>query len=165
MQLFNQNEIKSEPWTFVQNSEEVPASGDIVVSFTRLVAEFKTLMLHPDRLGVTVPNNCSIAELEPYLQRLQLVVLEFPVFTDGRAYSQARTLRNNYSFEGELRASGNLLPDQLSFMHQVGFDYFDIEDERFNLESWSNSTKAISLSYQHTFARHAQTSIPDARER
>lgn len=164
MPLLSQKEIKSDPWIFVQDEEAIPATGDVVVSFTRLVAEFKTLMLHPDRLGVVFPNDLPIADLEPYLQRLQLVVLEFPVFTDGRAYTQARAVRKQYGFTGELRATGNLLPDQLGFMHQVGFDYFDIADERFNSESWLKAADSISLSYQRNLTSRHQTSILDARE-
>ena len=66
-------------------------------------------------------------------------------------------------FAGELRATGNLLPDQLSFMQQVGFDYFSISDERFDLETWLKAAQAISLSYQRTFASRGQTSVHSER--
>ncbi len=164
MPLLNQREIKADTWRFLEDNEPLPALGDIVVTLDRLVSEFKTLMLHPDSLGVSIPNDRPVAELEPYLQRLQLVVLEFPVFTDGRAYSQARALRSHLEFSGELRATGNLLPDQLGFMQQVGIDWFDIADERFDLTHWLKASDAISLTYQRRFTSRNQVNIVDARD-
>jgi uncharacterized protein (DUF934 family) len=164
MPLLNQRKIKTDPWNFIDDGEPVPARGDIAVSFDRLVAEFKALMLHDGRLGVVFPNNLSVSNLAPYLQRLQLVALGFPAFTDGRAYSQARELRIHLNFAGELRATGNLLPDQLAFMQQVGFDYFDIADTRFSLEAWLRAAEAISLSYQPSFATRSQTAVSTARD-
>ncbi len=163
MPLLNQREFKADPWTFLDTSEPVPSGGDIVVPFERLVSDFKTLMLHDGQLGVAFPNNLPVTELEPYLQRLQLVTLDFPAFTDGRAYSQARELRTHFGFKGELRAAGNLLPDQLGFMQQVGFDYFEIADERFSLDAWLDAATSISLSYQPSFTSRSQMPISTAR--
>ncbi|NBW49872.1 MAG: DUF934 domain-containing protein [Betaproteobacteria bacterium] len=48
--------------------------------------------------------------------------LNFPKFTDGRAYSQAFLLRRRLGFTGELRATGDVLIDQLVQMERTGFD-------------------------------------------
>ena len=48
--------------------------------------------------------------------------LVFPKFTDGRAYSQAFMLRRRLGFAGELRATGDVLIDQLVQMQRTGFD-------------------------------------------
>ena len=48
--------------------------------------------------------------------------LQFPAFTDGRAYSQAFLLRRRLRFAGELRATGDVLIDQLLLMQRTGFD-------------------------------------------
>ena len=56
------------------------------------------------------------------------MVLEFPTFTDGRAYSYARTLRERYGYAGEVRATGDVLRDQLAFMQRAGFDAFELAD-------------------------------------
>jgi len=48
--------------------------------------------------------------------------LQFPAFTDGRAYSQAFLLRRRLGFGGELRATGDVLIDQLVQMQRTGFD-------------------------------------------
>ena len=85
-----------------------------------------------------------------YLPRLALVVLNFPVFNDGRSFSLARQLRLD-GYAGEIRATGNVMPDLLQFMLQVGFDTFDVST-RFSPELWLRSLRRISLTYQHGLA-------------
>lgn len=62
-------------------------------------------------------------ELIPFLERLRLVEVNFPVFGDGRGYSAARILREA-GYAGELRAVGDVLVDQIAFMRRCGFDAF-----------------------------------------
>ncbi len=62
-------------------------------------------------------------DLLPYLDRLRLIEVNFPAYTDGRGYSAARILREA-GYEGELRAVGDVLIDQLSHMRRCGFDAF-----------------------------------------
>jgi uncharacterized protein (DUF934 family) len=61
--------------------------------------------------------------LIPYLDRLALVEVDFPRFRDGRGYSSARILREA-GYKGEIRASGDVLVDQIVFMRRCGFDSF-----------------------------------------
>ena len=65
-------------------------------------------------------------ELNGDVHRFALIVLNFPKFSDGRAYSQARVLREHLGYQGELRATGQVLRDQLLYMHRAGFDAFEI---------------------------------------
>lgn len=62
-------------------------------------------------------------DLLPWLDRLSLVEVNFPSFGDGRGYSAARILRE-HGYEGEIRAVGDVLLDQLSHMRRCGFDAF-----------------------------------------
>ncbi len=62
-------------------------------------------------------------DLLPHLGRLQLIEVNFPVFGDGRGYSAARILREA-GYQGELRAVGEVLVDQVAFMRRCGFDAF-----------------------------------------
>jgi uncharacterized protein (DUF934 family) len=62
-------------------------------------------------------------ELLPFLDRIRLVEIEFPAFTDGRGYSAARILREA-GYQGELRAIGAVFVDQLSHLRRCGFDSF-----------------------------------------
>ncbi len=80
-------------------------------------------------------------ELVPHLQRLSLVEVNFPAFGDGRGYSSARILREA-GYEGELRAVGDVLVDQLAYMRRCGFDAFepdqqlDMDDVKAAFERW-----------------------------
>lgn len=69
-------------------------------------------------------------ELAPWLAGLSLIALEFPSFRDGRAYSQAYLLRSRLGWQGELRAVGDVLRDQLSHMRQCGFDAFAVREDK-----------------------------------
>ena len=73
-------------------------------------------------VGVVFPNDADIEELEADLPRLSLVALQFPKWTDGRAYSQAHLLRARYRFPGEVRATGEVLVDMLPLLQRTGFD-------------------------------------------
>ena len=62
-------------------------------------------------------------DLLPYLDRLKLIEVNFPVFTDGRGFSSARVLREA-GYTGELRAVGELPVDHLALLRRCGFDAF-----------------------------------------
>ena len=73
------------------------------------------------RTGVTLANTVDIETLEADLPRLSLVALQFPKWIDGRAYSQAHVLRVRLGYRGEVRATGDVLVDQLAQMQRTGF--------------------------------------------
>jgi len=70
-----------------------------------------------------IPNDAELAELATSgaLAGVGCIELQFPKFTDGRAYSQALLLRRRYKFAGDIRATGDVLIDQLVHMHRSGF--------------------------------------------
>jgi uncharacterized protein (DUF934 family) len=73
-------------------------------------------------VGVKLANDQDVELLEADLPRLALVVLQFPKWVDGRAYSQARLLRSRYRFAGEVRATGDVLVDMMPLLQRTGFD-------------------------------------------
>ena len=74
--------------------------------------------------AVRVEPGDDARELIPHLERLALVEVNFPAFGDGRGYSSARLLREA-GYEGELRAVGDVLVDQVAYMRRCGFDAFE----------------------------------------
>ncbi len=146
MPLLKDSEIIADTWLRLEDNASVPATGDIIVPFARLLAEFGKLSKRRGRVGIEFPNAERAEVLESFLPALSLVALPFPKFADGRAYSQARQLRQ-LGFAGELRASGDVLPDQLAFMLEVGFDTFEITT-RFSPDIWRRTAQGLSLSYQ-----------------
>jgi uncharacterized protein (DUF934 family) len=72
--------------------------------------------------GLALGNTVDVLALRADLPRLALIVLDFPKWTDGRAYSQARLLRSRLGFSGQLRAAGDALVDMLPLLQRTGFD-------------------------------------------
>jgi uncharacterized protein (DUF934 family) len=81
------------------------------------------------------------------LDRFAVVALEFPVFTDGRAFTSARLLRERYGYTGEVRAVGNVLRDQVLFMLRCGFDAFEMKSDD-AAENWRAAIAEIDVFYQ-----------------
>ena len=73
-------------------------------------------------VGVMLPNDTEVKSIAADLPRLSLVALSFPKWIDGRAYSQAHTLRARYRYAGEVRATGEVLVDMLLLLARTGFD-------------------------------------------
>ena len=81
------------------------------------------------------------------VNRLSLVVLEFPKFRDGRAFSWARMLRTRLGFKGEIRAVGDFLYDQINYQHRVGFDAWEVPDA-FTLAQFQRALTEMTNVYQ-----------------
>jgi uncharacterized protein (DUF934 family) len=150
MPLLRNNAFVHDDWKAAGSEEALP-DGNAIVPFARLLKEFDALSKRPGKLGVVFPSVERAEVLRTFLPALSLIVLSFPSFTDGRAYSIARQLRE-MGFAGELRAAGNVLPDQLQFMRQVGFDAFEVSD-RFPPALWLRSQRQMSLAYQRGLYR------------
>ncbi|KVS73609.1 MULTISPECIES: DUF934 domain-containing protein [Burkholderia] len=75
---------------------------------------------HDDTM-LTIGNDEELPPLAGRIAQVTRIDLQFPSFTDGRAYSQAYLLRKRYGFIGDLRATGEVLVDQLLLMERTGF--------------------------------------------
>jgi uncharacterized protein (DUF934 family) len=106
--------------------------------------------LNPSALeapALTLANTDDVAQLGARLDGVKLIVLSFPKFTDGRAYSQARLLRERLGYRGELRATGAVFLDQLPFMLRCGFDSFESDQKGFG-EALVKARTLFSVVYQ-----------------
>ena len=147
MPLLKEGRLIEDTWVVLADGANAPAKANIVVSFDRLKQDLKSLISREGLLGVYLDNNVDVHELAPFIEKLSIISLNFPVFTDGRAYSQARTLTTELEFTGELRATGDVLVDQGIFMSQCGFTTFET-DERQSPNQWLSIANAMSLAYQ-----------------
>jgi uncharacterized protein (DUF934 family) len=120
-------EVVQDRYLRIVDDSPVPEEGPVLLPAARFLADAERIAGRPGATGVIWPNDRDIAELAPYLGRLSLIALVFPTFKDGRAYSQARTLRERYGFAGELRATGDVLRDQFLFLHRAGFNAFELK--------------------------------------
>ncbi|MBV8468280.1 MAG: DUF934 domain-containing protein [Burkholderiaceae bacterium] len=81
-------------------------------------------------VGVQLANDFDVEEIAADLPWLGLVVLNFPKWVDGRAYTQARLLRSRYRFAGEIRAAGEVLVDMLPLLQRTGFDAIQLRRDQ-----------------------------------
>ncbi|MBE1723981.1 DUF934 domain-containing protein [Bombella apis] len=99
--------------------------------------------------AISLAPDVEVEELRSHLGSLTLIVLEFPVFRDGRAFTQARSLREYEGYEGEIRASGHLLPDQAIHFRRCGFDSVVLPDGA-NVKDWEDQLGRYQFYYQNT---------------
>lgn len=153
--LINLHEIIEDKWHKFDDEEPIRDAEQVIVSFDRLRTDGNQLEKSECLLGVELDVTANVAEIEVLLPRLQLVVLKFDAFADGRAFSQARLLRNRFFFKGDIRARGEVLRDQLSFMQRCGINQFYLADSEDTNLAFSAFTD-ISNNYQpepaHTLA-------------
>src|SRR3954470_6700627 len=149
MPLVKNGKILADAFLRVADDADVPGDGAVLVTAARFLADPEALLRRPGKLGVIWPNNRDVDDLVPYLDRLAVVALVFPTFRDGRAYSQARLLRERYGYRGELRATGQVLRDQFVFMLRAGFTAFEVKKQA-DAEAFTETVKRYSVFYQPT---------------
>ena len=126
MPLVKNGKISDDAFVHVADDAPLPPDGAILISAARFLEDPEAISRRLGKTGVVWPNSRDVDDLVPYLDRLAAVALVFPTFRDGRAYSQARLLRERFLYHGELRATGQVLRDQFVFMLRAGFDAFDV---------------------------------------
>ncbi len=102
------------------------------------------------RIGALVPNTTQASSLKPIQDGLALIAIDFPATGDGRGFSLARGLRDQ-GYQGLLRATGALIPDQFAFALSCGFDEVEIDDARAARQpigQWLGALASISVHYQ-----------------
>jgi len=149
MPLVKGGKITADPFVHLADDPELPAEGAIMITAARFLADAEALSARAGKTGVIWPNNRDVDDLVPYLARLAAVALVFPTFRDGRAYSQARLLRERHGYKGELRATGQVLRDQFVFMLRAGFDTFEVKKDA-DAEAFAATVKRYSVFYQPT---------------
>jgi len=159
MALLRNARVEDDDWVFVADDQPVPTDGPVAVSLARYQAERDRLNGRQDPLGLVLASGETPRAVAGDVGRFALICLDFPKFTDGRAYSAARLLRERFGFQGELRATGNVLRDQLAFMWRCGIDAFEIPDS-VNALQWLSALNEISVHLQP-----AADGPPDGGER
>lgn len=145
--------IVADDFTRLDDTTPLPASGKVIVSHARWLAEHAALAARGG-VGVAIPPNLEPATLAADLSKLPLIALDFSFIQpkpeggrtfDGRAYSQARLLRERLGYKGELRAIGGVFRDAMYYMARCGVDAFELPEAQ--LEDALNAFKDFSLGY------------------
>jgi uncharacterized protein (DUF934 family) len=146
MPLIKDGAFSDDAFVTVADDAALP-DGAAIVSLARFQKEREALLARNAPLGLQLkaPENPEV--LGEDVQRFSVIVLEFPVFRDGRAFSWARMLRERLKFTGEIRATGHFLYDQIAYMKRVGFDAWNVA-EGFTLDQFHRALTEITNVYQ-----------------
>jgi len=148
--LIKNGEVINDSWHLLDKDatlDGLPNSDSIIVPLALWLEHSHALKARDGGLGVWLDSDEEVESIADDLSQFQVVALNFPVFSDGRNYSNARLLRDRYQYQGEVRAIGDVLRDQLFFMQRCGFDAFALRADR-NAEEALESLKDFSNCYQ-----------------
>ena len=152
MPLIKNGELAEDTWTFV-GEDDIPSSGCITVPLAKLINDSDVLLARNEQIGVRLEPADDPHDLSPYLDRISLIEIDFPKYTDGRGFSQAQLLRRRLGYIGELRAVGHVLRDQILYMNRSGFDAY--QTSRANLPKVMEALEEYSAFYQPAADGHA----------
>lgn len=158
MLLLDRNGLKAELWS--RDSDE---AAHRLVPFDALDGALAAAGNHT--LGVEIPNTVRVEALQPHFDRLSLIAIAFPSFSDGRGFSIAKSLRNA-GYRGTLRAVGPLIADQFAYALACGFDEVELPPDsaaRQPVALWLAAAKAFHATYQRNHQPGAGLSILDQR--
>ncbi len=125
--LIRNRQLATDSWQQPEPGGAIPPTGDVLVPLARWQSEREAFLAREGRVGVLLEPADEPGVLAADLGRLALVAVNFPKFTDGRGYSVGRMLRERNKFNGELRAVGWVLRDNLRYMERCGFDAFELK--------------------------------------
>lgn len=127
MVIKNRKQERNTLW-HLNDGEPLPRS-DITVSLKRWQQQHNALLAHPFNIGIRLSPDDELTDIVDDLDEIDLVTLDFTSLTDGRGYSQARKLRVELMFNGEIRALG-ADRDNLSLLERCGVDAFECRGNR-----------------------------------
>ena len=129
MALWRPGGFAADSFSRLADDGAAPAEGAVIVTLKRWLAERDALAGRESPVGVAVEAGADAQAHLADLAERPLVALAFEKFGDGRAFSYARLLRDRYGFKGELRATGDVLIDEIPLMLRCGFTAFEVTNE------------------------------------
>ena len=133
-QLIKNETVAVDPWKTLELAEgETPETvalpaGDIIFPLAVWLARKNEIISCHKRIGLLLQADERVEDVADDLEYFIIIAVNFPKFVDGRGYTTASLLRQRYQYQGELRAVGDILHDQLFFMRRVGFDAYAFKD-------------------------------------
>ncbi|WP_092437768.1 DUF934 domain-containing protein [Collimonas sp. OK607] len=133
--IIKNREVIADEWSVLRLNEgesadsvSIPA-GKVIVPFSVWQAQRAQLQDRAE-IGVWLSSDAPADSVKEDLAHFAVIGVDFPKFTDGRGYSIAYNLRTRLGYNGELRAIGDVLRDQLFYMQRVGFDAFAVRADK-----------------------------------
>jgi len=130
IRLWTEEGFRDDQWIRAEDAQALGGNlGVILPLATFLALDEATRTEKAARIGVHLEPGEQIEAVVPFLATLPLVSLGFPAFSDGRSYSKAQLLRTRHGYKGAIRASGEVLIDQIPLMLRTGFSEFEVSHE------------------------------------
>jgi uncharacterized protein (DUF934 family) len=125
--LWTPSGFREDEWTHAESAEALAGNGRFILPLAAFLSlDPQQRVSAKERLGVLLQPGDKLEAIAGLLDQLSLVALAFPAFNDGRSFSKAELLRSRHGFEGAVRATGQVLIDQLPHMLRLGFDEFEV---------------------------------------
>ncbi len=157
MPLYRNGQRAEDLWIVIPDDEQVPETGPVIVGKARLIEDAVTLFQRSGSNGLVLKPGQTLEGLEAAIPRLKLIAIVIGRYTDGRGYSLARLLRDRYRFAGELRATGDVLTDQIGLLLRAGFDTIEVND--------AATIRALDERRVVAVRHHYQSASPSVPER
>lgn len=147
--MITQSGLYSNHWTPLDVDQTTVSTENTLVPFSTL--EQIVFDIDKSALGVSVENDVDFTDSDTVRSLLEFgtIALNFPKYVDGRAYSQARLLRERYGYQGNILATGDVLRDQLYYMFRCGFTVFALRDDQ-DAEASMAAFNEFTVQYQNS---------------
>ncbi|MCR4268669.1 DUF934 domain-containing protein [Nitratireductor sp. ZSWI3] len=149
IRLWTERGFREDDWRRGEDAAALADAGRVILPLEAFLALDPELReREAERIGVELLPGEALDALLPYLPRLPLVALAFPAFNDGRSYSKAELLRTRHGYRGEIRATGDILIDQVAHMLRVGFSGLAVSNPHTLAQLEAGKEAGIPLYYQ-----------------
>jgi uncharacterized protein (DUF934 family) len=159
-QIIKGRAVVDDDWSVLRLDEgqapetvEVP-EGKIIVPLKVWLVQRNTLATR-QQLGIWFASDEQAHTVKDDLDKFAVIAVDFPKFSDGRGYSIAYNLRKRLGYQGELRAIGDVLRDQLFQMYRCGFDAYATRQDR----SIHDALKGLSV-FSETYQASVDQPVP-----
>ena len=145
MKVIKNGQPVDKSWTHLTD-DDPSQTGPCTVSLARWLLEKEQLLKSSSAVGVRLSAADAPESLATDLDAISLIVLDMHPFTDGRPFTQARILRD-FGYQGEIRARGDFLRDQMFFLSRVGVDAFEFPED-VDLQDRLKAFEEFTVTYQ-----------------
>ena len=143
--IIKDGSVIEDSWTVWRDGETLPQQGQVIVPVSLWQSQREALQSLGE-VAVFLASDESPKLIADSLDALPMVAIDFPKFADGRGFSYARALREQHRFEGEIRAIGDFMRDQLFYLQRCGVNSFALDND--GLEAALASLKDFDECYQ-----------------
>ncbi|MGX1498515.1 uncharacterized protein (DUF934 family) [Labrenzia sp. MBR-25] len=124
--IFKDGDFVEETWVRADSETGTAVQGDALVPMTVFLVDPDAFLARDGKTAVIIEAGDDVELIENYLDRLALVAVDFPSFSDGRGFSAARILREQIGYKGDIRAIGKYILDQVPLARRCGVSTFEI---------------------------------------